>query len=302
MKTILVLAAHPDFADVIRSGLNPEEYRIVHRADAQEAEPLLAHCLANACIVDLELLGVQGIWAIEKLRRHNDKCPVIAYTPAKKSEWEEEAYLHGVTHVLSKPVRLRLLTALLDRLLLAPAPRAIQTPLPLPAAPPAAPPGSRLMDLAPARFAGASQTLGVLRDFSSILTHSLNAEPMLKQFLLFLREILGVNRAAIFLNHPCSPLLETPPAEDSQRLRIASAIGIAPGLLEHFELSLDRAWARNWRTWDAFSGATATKRVATPRRRRNLNCSARKLPCPFSTGKPSSASLSSTGASRANRW
>jgi nitrogen-specific signal transduction histidine kinase/CheY-like chemotaxis protein len=239
MKTILVLAAHPDFADVIRSGLNPEEYRIVHRADAHEAEPLLAHCLANACIVDLELLGVQGIWAIEKLRRHNSKCPVIAYTPAKKSEWEEEAYLHGVTHVLSKPVRLRLLIALLDRLWLAPAPRAIQTPLPLPAAPPAAPPAPRLMDLAPARFVGASQTLGVLRDFSSILTHSLNAEPMLKQFLLFLREILGVNRAAIFLNHPSPPLLETPSAEDSQRLRIASAIGIAPGLLEHFELSLD---------------------------------------------------------------
>ena len=239
MKTILVLAAHPDFADAIRSGLDPEEYRIVHRADAQEAEPLLTHCLAAACIVDLELLGVQGIWAIEKLRRHNAKCPVIAYTAAKKSEWEEEAYLHGVTHVLSKPVRMRLLAALLDRLWAAPQ-RAIQSPLPLPALlPSTASLSPRFVDPPPSRFVGATQTLGVLRDFSSILTHSLNADPMLKQFLLFLREILGVNRAAIFLHRPATGLAEAAVPEGSHRLRVASAIGIPPGLLEHFELSLD---------------------------------------------------------------
>ena len=79
----------------------------------------------------------------------------------------------------------------------------------------------------------------MLRDFSSILTHSLNAEAMLRQFLLFLREILSVNRAAIFLNRPCTPLAETPSPEDSRRLRAVSAIGLSPALLEHFELSLD---------------------------------------------------------------
>ncbi len=79
----------------------------------------------------------------------------------------------------------------------------------------------------------------MLRDFSSILTYSLNAEAMLKQFLSFLREILGVNRAAIFLNRPCAPLTETISPEDSRRLRAASAIGLSSGLLEHFELSLD---------------------------------------------------------------
>ncbi len=62
---------------------------------------------------------------------------------------------------------------------------------------------------------------------------------MLKQFLQFLREILSVNRAAIFLNRPCAPLTETPSPEDSRRLRAASAIGLSPGLLENFELSLD---------------------------------------------------------------
>jgi len=78
----------------------------------------------------------------------------------------------------------------------------------------------------------------VLRDFSSILTYSLNAEAMMKQFLSFLREILGVNRAAIFLNRPCAPGRTLPP-NDKRHLRSATAIGLASGLLENIELSLD---------------------------------------------------------------
>ena len=71
------------------------------------------------------------------------------------------------------------------------------------------------------------------------MTHSLDAEAMLKQFLQFLREILSVNRAAIFLNRPCSPLAETRLPEDARRLRAAAAIGLSSGLLQHFELSLE---------------------------------------------------------------
>src|SRR5256885_10880289 len=49
------------------------------------------------------------------------------------------------------------------------------------------------------RSRGPVRTLEVLRDFSGILTHSLCSEALLKQFLLLLREIIGVNRAVIFL-------------------------------------------------------------------------------------------------------
>ena len=41
MKTILVLAQHPELAETLRSGLNSEQYRIVHRVNVDEAEPLL---------------------------------------------------------------------------------------------------------------------------------------------------------------------------------------------------------------------------------------------------------------------
>ena len=237
MKTILVLSPYPDFFETIRAALVPEQYRVVHRLNVDEAEPLLIHGLAGVCILDVDLMGVEGVWAIERLRRRDAKSPIIAYTAQNESEWEEEAFLHGVTHVLTKPVRARLLNALLERL----ANTAAQSSRAnLQAATPDTSHFLRAVELPPDnRFVGATQTLDVLRDFSSILTHSLDAGAMLKQFLQFLRDILSVNRAAIFLNRPCSPLTEVLSPEDGRRLRSAAAIGISSGLLEHFELSLD---------------------------------------------------------------
>ncbi len=108
-----------------------------------------------------------------------------------------------------------------------------QTPAPqfIPAAD--APVPSRKADLA----------LGALRDFSGILTHSLQTDALLRQFLQLLREILGVNRAAIFLRRAGdlqSPLsLPTSLGGDCQSpaLLVACALGISPRLFDHFALS-----------------------------------------------------------------
>jgi signal transduction histidine kinase/DNA-binding NarL/FixJ family response regulator len=241
MKTILVLSAHPDFAETIRAGLNSEQYRVVHRLGIDEAEPLLAHGLAAACILDIDLMGAEGMWIIERLRRRAARLPVIACIANRQSEWEEEAFLNGVSHLLTKPVRGRLLNSLLERLWIAPAAHAA---LSIPSQPPSPGHTTQFFRLAEppsdnTRFANAAQTLDMLRDFSSILTHSLDAEAMLKQFLQFLRETLSVNRAAIFLNHPVTPLDEALSPDDGRQLRAVAAIGLPSGLLEHFELSLD---------------------------------------------------------------
>jgi signal transduction histidine kinase/CheY-like chemotaxis protein len=233
MKTILVLSNHPDFAEVIRSGLDSAQYRIVHRLTVDEAEPLLAHRLVTACILDADLMDVEIVWAVDRLRRFDAKSPVIVYTSASESAWEEEAFLHGVTHVLTKPVSARLLNTLLERLGNAPDQRIPSAP------PPTQNSFSRAIEFSQSRPVNPAQTLGILRDFSSILTYSLNAEAMLDQFLSFLREMMGVNRAAIFLNRPCAPVAGTISPEDSRQLRTASAIGLSPSLLEHFELSFD---------------------------------------------------------------
>jgi signal transduction histidine kinase/CheY-like chemotaxis protein len=237
MKTILVLSTHPDFAESIRASLNEGLYRIIHRLSVEEAEPLLAHSLASVCILDADGVGVETVWAIERLRRHNKKIPIIAFTDSVKADWEEEAFLRGVSHVLAKPVRPRLLLSVIDRLWTVPA--ASRPATNVPAGNTAIFARAAADPVAGGRFVNASQTLDMLRGFSPVLTHSLDAEAMLKQFLQFLRDNLSINRAAIFLNRPCPPPTETIAPVDSRRLRSAAAVGLASGLLEHFELSLD---------------------------------------------------------------
>src|SRR5580704_6030121 len=122
MKTILVLSSHPDFAEAIRTSLNAEQYRVLHRHSVEEGEPLLVHGLIAACVLDVDLMGVECVWIIERLRRRDARTPIIAYTESPQSDWEEEAFLRGVSHVLAKPVRPRLFNSILERLWSMPAP------------------------------------------------------------------------------------------------------------------------------------------------------------------------------------
>ena len=233
MKTLLVLAQHPELAEAVRAALNPELVRVIHRLDLAEAEPQLSRAGVDGVIIDADTGSIQSIWVIEKIRRRAPNCPLLVFTGARSFELEEEAYLQGVTHVLTKPLRPRLLNALLDRLWAAPVGSRVE---------------QRAQPLRPVEASrpghaahSAAEALGVLRDFTSILNHSLDAEGLLKQFLLKLREILGVNRAAIFLKPSAAETVfgDADVISDTRRMRSACAIGLAPGLLEHFELSFE---------------------------------------------------------------
>jgi signal transduction histidine kinase/DNA-binding NarL/FixJ family response regulator len=233
MKTLLILAPAPGLASAIRAALDPAQYRVIEHGEFREDELRLTAASIDACVFDADLTTVEPIRSLERLRRVLPERPIVLYASDSHSDWEEEAYLLGVTHILSKPVRGRLLATLLDRLLASQAPeekstRALtrQRPRDEPARSPE-----------PGLLAG--RMLELLRNYSSILCHSLCAEALLKEFLLLLREILGINRAAIFLRQaPRSP--EHPGrAAHSSRLNLGCAIGLSSVVLEHLELSLD---------------------------------------------------------------
>lgn len=234
MKTLLIIAPLPGLAEAVRSVLDTDAFRVLHHVEVWTAEPLFSQGSIDAVLLDAELTDVRPIRAIEHLRRAMPGCPVILYASASQWEWEEEAYLLGVDYILTKPVRARLLTSLLDRSWqkekrLLPAQQitsATDTPAPAHKPDPA---------------------LGALRDFSGILTHSLQTDALLREFLQLLREILGVNRAAIFLRPPSSPLPTAPsfgapfsggPGRTlNASLGVACALGISPRLFDHFTLS-----------------------------------------------------------------
>src|SRR3954470_14513432 len=218
MKTVLALSSSPAFAQSISEGINGS-FKFIHRVDAREADPILRARLADACIFDYEADPIQAQWNLDLLRQSSPVCPVIVYLAQGNSDQEEAAYAHGATYVLTRPVRLQLLKSLLDRLLASsPQPGEAKpmgaVALPIPAQLPAIPAGFR-----DTRSTSSLQALDVVRDFSVILTQSLNSEALLKEFLLLARSILGVNRAAIYLRE--NPAART--AGEGRRLRSASA-------------------------------------------------------------------------------
>ena len=227
MKTLLILTKQPALSAAIQAVLDSARYQIVTKEDAWEAESLLSRGAIDTTILDVELTDVRAIRMIEEVKRAAPACPLLVYAGAKQWEWEEDAYMLGVTHVLAKPVRAKLLNTLLERTF-----READQKSPSPeAAAPATPRRSH-------QETDHVRALEALRHFSGVLTHSLNSEALLKQFLLLIREIVGVNRAVIFLRKPAGLLSESAHAQEDRWLRSACAIGLEHAFLEHFALSL----------------------------------------------------------------
>ncbi|HAM72663.1 MAG TPA: hypothetical protein DCM86_13560 [Verrucomicrobiales bacterium] len=229
MKTILVLAQNPELPNAIRSALESHPYRIIHRPDLEEAEPLLRHGALDACLVDADQPQVQAMWIIEKLREFAPGVPILVFSTVRSPEWEEVAYLRGVAHVLGKPIRGRLLHTFLERLP-TPSPKPVSAPRPV------RPPGGGGGGIvAPVRVDPA----GVLDELTRLLPHAYSVRDLFSQLLPALRTSLGVHRVVAFLRQPLPVEGGQPSLNESRRLHSVAAVGISPKVLQNFELSLD---------------------------------------------------------------
>ncbi|MCE9611591.1 MAG: response regulator [Chthoniobacter sp.] len=228
MRSLLVVTKHLSFANAIASALDPSAFQIIAKEAVAEAEVLLSRGGIDAAILDLELTDARAVRLIEEMKTFAPDCPVLVYTGDKQWEWEEDAYILGVAHVLTKPVRGKLLNTLFDRMF----PQdEVAAPLALPTVNTIEPPVLR-------PYVDQVRTLEGFRRFAGLLTHSLESAALLKNFLLLLREIIGVNRAIIFLRKPAGVLDGAPLTPDDRWLLPACAIGHDQGFLRHVGLSL----------------------------------------------------------------
>jgi len=228
MRTLLVITKQPSLANAVQTVLDPIKFQLITKEVVGEAEFLLSRGAIDATILDVELTDTRAIRVIEELKTFAPGGPILIYAGESQWEWEEDAYLLGVEHVLAKPVRGKLLNTLLDRL--------FPQHEPTKALVPQANANIETVSLRP--YVDQVRALEALRRFSGVLTHSLDASALLKQFLLLLREIIGVNRAIIFLRKPAGLLSDSPLAPDDRWLRPACAIGHDQSVLQHFALSL----------------------------------------------------------------
>src|SRR6476660_3127507 len=113
IRTLLLLTKHSSLATAIQAVLDASRYNLIIKDGLEDAELLLTRGAIDATILDAELIDAKAIRVIQDLKNLAPDGPVLIYTANKEWEWEEDAYLHGVTHVLAKPVRGKLLNTLL---------------------------------------------------------------------------------------------------------------------------------------------------------------------------------------------
>lgn len=257
MRTLLVISSQTSFTSAISAVLDNARFQVIVKENVREAEFLLSRGAIDATVIDVEQLGAQALRSIEDVKMCAPGCPIVVYGGEIHWQWEEDAYLLGVAHVLDKPVRGKLLNTLLVRLF--PENEAHKQPVPQAPAPATEPVG--------VRYNEGLRSLEALRRFSGVLAHSLDANALLKQFLLLLREVIGVNRAIIFLRKPASRPTEGPVSTDDRWLRSACAIGLDPAVLQHFGLSLNAGIGgylhRHGRVLRASSAEAAASREIT---------------------------------------
>ena len=226
MRTLLVVTRQLSLASAIQAVLDEAEFQLITKAEVAEAEALLARGVVDVAILDAVQTDARAIRAIEEIRSHDPHCPVLVYVATKDWEWEEEAYLNGAAHVLTKPIRVKLLHSLLERLIHA----GENFAQPAPVAP--------VQEYFPRTQHEPMRALEALRRFAGMLPHGLDSDALLKHFLLPLREIIGVNRAVVFLRQPGSVTGGSPFSQEDRSLRAACAIGIDQVVLQRFALSL----------------------------------------------------------------
>ena len=160
---------------------------------------------------------------LRALRAAAGVAPVVLLGPALSAPLEQAAYTSGADLVLSTPVNLAVFNTA-SRRLLSHGSSSV-----------AAPARAVVASAAPALHAS---SLEVLRDFSRVLGYSLDHKLFTQHFVLKLREIISVNRIAIFLESPPagSPSHTSDPRL-KDRLCAVAAVGVSNDLIECIELS-----------------------------------------------------------------
>lgn len=219
----LLLIAEESQAGAQASALSASpDHKFVRKDDLAAASPLLDTGVFD--LIALLAARPETVAAqLSSLRAAAGHTPIVLLTPDHSSSIEQAAYAAGADLVLRTPINIAAFKSATRRLLSHDQARA-------------AAPSRPATAIAPAVLHASS--LEVLRDFSRVLGYSLDYKLFTQHFVLKLREILSVNRIAIFLESPPAGTPSQPPdLRGKDRLTAVAAVGISNDLLECIELS-----------------------------------------------------------------
>jgi signal transduction histidine kinase len=218
---LLLIAEESQASSCAAAFSAPTDHKLVRKDDLSAASPLLATGVFDI-VVTLAPENQALAAHLAAIRAAAGAIPLVLVTPDHSPAAEQDAYASGADLVLRAPVTSAMFTAATRRLL-----------------------AHGTSPAAPARITVAnaatplhSSALEVLRDFSRILGYSLDYKLFTQHFVLKLREILSVNRIAIFLESPpAGTPSQAPDPRCKDRLASVAAVGVSHDLIECIELS-----------------------------------------------------------------
>jgi signal transduction histidine kinase len=222
--TILVISRNPGFLEATENQLRDENCKFACHTTFDEAKPALQGAPFDFCIVDVEHWQEAPFQQFATARQALGTCQCIAVVDSLPAEGADFAHESGVDRVVPRSLQSSMLEAIISRRS-SPHPRSMSFP----------PSSSDFPNPTPGKRPPL-QNLDILRDFSRILSHSLDLRSLVHHFVLKIREIIGVNRVAIFLEVPKS-VSPSSPNEPSSRLECVCAVGIPLDVQNCVELS-----------------------------------------------------------------
>lgn len=196
------------------------DHKIIRKDDLDASRPLM-----ESGVFDLVVIPDSSLPLIPSVKTAAGTVPVIVIATGTAPDTEQRAYTNGADLVLRAPLSLAVFTKATRALLSV-------TPGRIAALP------SRAVPTPVTAASPAITDLEVLRNFSRVLGYSLDHKLFAQHFVLKLREILSVNRIALFLEPaPSAPPAQTGGHYNRDRLTCVAAVGISKDLLDCIELS-----------------------------------------------------------------
>ncbi|MBL4574724.1 MAG: hypothetical protein JKY51_01320 [Opitutaceae bacterium] len=224
MFNILIIDENADEDSRYRHLLSEDLFRSTVKRHFNEAAILLKANVFDVCLYVVRESTKNALNEIVLIREANPAGSLAVVVKECPTVWEETALTKGADFIFRDPLTPSHFQSVLSKLAKFNEPistiiSSVQSP-------------SSSVIIEPSLSASALETL---RDLSRILGYSLDYKLFTQQFVLKLREIIKVNKIAIFLQLP--PYITTNFPADLHRMPCISSIGIPLDVQDCFELS-----------------------------------------------------------------
>lgn len=229
MTHILFIKNSDSISENLRGVISAPQIRNVSRRAPREASSALERGAFNLAIIYADSGNATLVKHLHSLRELNKTLPTIVVAPEYSVETEQLAFEEGADLYFSEPVPQQTLERIIQQYVSQPEPTTN-----------AATSNRRVEDTSP-RPAQAS-ALQVLRDFSQILSFSLDYKAFTHHFILKLRDHVSFSRIGIFLENDTQKSFAS--KNRPTTLACIASFGLPADLVDCYQLSRDTGIGR----------------------------------------------------------